>query len=171
VVRGRRSGGGWSWSCRRAACGRGKARGTVGWAGRRPEGTGTDRFVKAGKNSVPALDSSVTFPGGGCTETWPAQRGFEAHEGGHTGDLNRGGERHCSGHAEEQRGMEWGDEKEEEELASLSSGAGYKDDIFGARGGGRGPAAAVAGDQRGEAVTGPRQRGHAHAHAVTGAHG
>jgi hypothetical protein len=32
-VRGRRNDGGWSWSCRRAAWGEGKARGTVGWAG------------------------------------------------------------------------------------------------------------------------------------------
>jgi hypothetical protein len=36
-VRGRRSGGGWSWSCRRAARGRGKAHGTIGWAGGRPK--------------------------------------------------------------------------------------------------------------------------------------
>jgi hypothetical protein len=35
----------------------------------------------------------------------------------------------------------------------------------GTRGGGMGPAAAVAGDWHGEAVTGPRQRGHAHAHS------
>jgi hypothetical protein len=36
-VRGRRSDGGWSWSCQRASRGRGKAHGTVGWAGGRPE--------------------------------------------------------------------------------------------------------------------------------------
>jgi hypothetical protein len=167
-VRGRRSGGGWSWSCRHAARGQGKARGTVGRAGRRSEGTDTDRFVTAGKNLVPTLDSLATFPGGDCAETWPAQRGSEAHEGGHTGDLKRGGKWHCSGHAEEQRGMERGDENEEEELASLGSGAGDKDGIFDARGGGRGPAAAVAGDRRGEAVTGPRQHGRACAHSDRG---
>jgi hypothetical protein len=138
-------------------------------AGRQPEETGTDRFITAGKNSAPALDSSTTFPRGGCTETWPAQHGSEAHEGGHIVDLKRGGEWRCSGHAEEQCGMERGDEKEEEELASPGSGAGDTDDIFGARGGGRGPAAAVVGDRRGEAVTGPQQRGHARTHAVTGA--
>jgi hypothetical protein len=59
-MRGRRSDDGWSW------------------AGQRPEGTCTDRFIAAGKNSAPTLDSSVTFPGGCCSETWPAQRGSEA---------------------------------------------------------------------------------------------
>jgi hypothetical protein len=143
------------------------------WHGRlgegRPEGTSTDRFITVGKKLAPALDSSVTFPGGGCAETWPAQRGSEVHEGGHTGDLKRGGERRCSGHAEEQRSMERGDEKEEEELASPSSGAGDKDGIFDARGGDRGPAAAVAGDRHGEAVTGPWQRGRACACSDRGA--
>jgi hypothetical protein len=33
LVKGRRSSGGWSWSCRRAARGQGKGRGTVGWPG------------------------------------------------------------------------------------------------------------------------------------------
>jgi hypothetical protein len=56
--------------------------------------------------------------------------------------------------------MEQGNEEEKEELASPGSGVGDKDNIFSARGGGRGPAAAVAGDQRGEAVTGPWQRGY-----------
>jgi hypothetical protein len=73
--------------------------------------------------------------------------------------LKRGGERCCSGHTDEQRGMELGDEEEKEELASPDIGAGDKDIIFGARGGDRGPVAAVAGNRRGEAVTGPRQRG------------
>jgi hypothetical protein len=59
--------------------------------------------------------------------------------------------------------MERGDEKEEEELASPGSGAGDKDGIFGTRGGGSGPATAMAGDRRGEAVTEPRQRGRTHA--------
>jgi hypothetical protein len=36
-VRGRRSGGGWSWSCRRASRGRGKAHGMVSWARGQPE--------------------------------------------------------------------------------------------------------------------------------------
>jgi hypothetical protein len=75
--------------------------------------------------------------------------------GGHTGDLKCGGERCCSEHVEEQCGMERGDEEEKEELASPGSGAGDKDNIFNARGGGRGPTAAVASDRRGEAVTGP----------------
>jgi hypothetical protein len=65
--------------------------------------------------------------------------------------------------------MERGDGKEEEELASPSSGAGDKDGIFDARGGDRGPAAAVAGDRRGEAVTGPWQRGRACARSDRGA--
>jgi hypothetical protein len=37
LVRGRTSGGGWSWSCLRATWGHGKARCTVDWAGGRPE--------------------------------------------------------------------------------------------------------------------------------------
>jgi hypothetical protein len=57
--------------------------------------------------------------------------------------------------------MEWGDEEEKGELASPGSGAGDKDNIFGTRGGGRGPAAAVAGDRHGEAVTRPQQHGRA----------
>jgi hypothetical protein len=65
--------------------------------------------------------------------------------------------------------MERGDEEEKEEFASPGSGAGDKDSIFGARGGGRGPIAAVAGDPRGEAVTGPWQRGRACARSDRGA--
>jgi hypothetical protein len=88
--------------------------------------------------------------------------------GHHTGDLKHGGEQRCSGHIEEQRGMEWGDEEEKEKLASPGSDAGDKDSMFGPRGGGRGPAAAVAGDRRGEVVTGPRQRCRACTHSDRG---
>jgi hypothetical protein len=66
--------------------------------------------------------------------------------------------------------MERGDQKEKEELASPDSGAGDKDSIFGARGGGRGPTALVVGDRCGEAVTGPWQCGRTCARSDRSAH-
>jgi hypothetical protein len=134
------------------------------------------RTVVGGPSQRPGEAVIVEAPGGARDKEWsgagfgelsPCNSSKAARAAtlrgarrGHTGDLKCGGERCCSGHAEEQRGMEQGNEEEKEELASPGSGVGDKDNIFSARGGGRGPAAAVAGDQRGEAVTGPWQRGH-----------
>jgi hypothetical protein len=143
------------------------------------------RTAVGGPSQRPGEAAIVEVPGGAGDREWScadfrelsrcsnskAARAatLRGARGSHIGDLKRGGERHSSGHIEEQRGMERGDEEEKGELASPGSGAGDKDNIFGARGGGKGPAAAVAGDRRGEAVTGPRQRGCACARSDRGA--
>jgi hypothetical protein len=153
---------------RRSSWVRRRHRTTVGRPNQRP---GEAAVIEAPAGAGDREWSGTDFGELSCCSSSKAARAatLRGTRGGHTGDLKRRGERCCSGHAEEQRGMEREDEEEKEELASPGSGAGDKDDIFGARGGGRGPASAVAGDRHGEAVTGPRQRGRACARSDRGA--
>jgi hypothetical protein len=125
--------------------------------GRPNQRSGEVAVVEASTGAGDREWSGADFRELSCCSSSKAARAatLRGARGGHTGDLKRGGERCSSGHVEVQCGMEREDEEEKEELASPGSGAGDKDNIFNARGGGRGPTAAVASDRRGEAVTGP----------------
>jgi hypothetical protein len=104
----------------------------------------SQRPGKAAIVQAPGGDGDTEWTGAGFGELsrWSSSKAareatLRGARAGHTGDLKHGGEQHCSGHVEEQRDMERGDEGEKKELASLGNGAGDNDSIFSARGGGR----------------------------------
>jgi hypothetical protein len=91
-VRGRRSGGGWSWHCRLAARGRGEARGTVGWARGRSEEAGTNRVIaaeeKLGAGLQVSSGSAECFAcrgGGVACRGGPGSTTTQAHANGYVG--------------------------------------------------------------------------------------